>query len=107
MKTSDFDYHLPESSIAQTPVEPRDASRLLALHRDSGQIVHRFFHDVKLFLQPNDLLILNQTRVIPARIFAKKESSGKVELLLLRKRDDLTWESLVGGKGLRVGKSVF
>lgn len=107
MKTSDFDYHLPESSIAQTPVEPRDSSRLLVLHRDSGQIEHRLFRDVKLFLQPNDLLILNQTRVIPARIFAKKESGGKVELLLLRKRNDLTWEALVGGKGLRVGKRVF
>lgn len=107
MKTSDFDYHLPESSIAQTPAEPRDSSRLLVLHRDSGKIEHRFFRDVKLFLRPNDLLILNQTRVIPARIFAKKESGGKVELLLLRKRDDLTWESLVGGKGLRVGKLVF
>jgi S-adenosylmethionine:tRNA ribosyltransferase-isomerase len=107
MKTSDFDYHLPESSIAQTPAEPRDSSRLLVLRRDSGEIAHRFFRDVKLFLQPNDLLILNQTRVIPARIFAKKESGGKVELLLLRKRNDLTWESLVGGKGLRVGKLVF
>lgn len=107
MKTSDFDYHLPESSIAQTPIEPRDSSRLLVLNRDSGEIEHRFFRDVKLFLRPNDLLILNQTRVIPARIFAKKESGGKVELLLLRKRDDLTWESLVGGKGLRVGKLVF
>jgi len=107
MKTSDFDYHLPESSIAQTPAEPRDSSRLLVLNRDSGKIEHRIFRDVKLFLQPNDLLILNQTRVIPARIFAKKETGGHVELLLLRKRDDLIWESLVGGKGLRVGKSVF
>jgi S-adenosylmethionine:tRNA ribosyltransferase-isomerase len=107
LKTSDFDYRLPESSIAQTPAEPRDSSRLLVLNRDSGQIEHRFFRDVKLFLNPGDLLILNQTRVIPARIFAKKESGGKVELLLLRKRDDLTWESLVGGKGLRVGKLVF
>lgn len=107
MKTSDFDYHLPESSIAQTPAEPRDSSRLLILNRDSGKIEHRFFHNVKLFLHPGDLLILNQTRVIPARIFAKKESGGKVELLLLRKRDNLTWESLVGGKGLRVGKLVF
>lgn len=107
MKTSDFDYHLPESSIGQTPAEPRDSSRLLVLNRDSGKIEHRFFRDVKLFLQPNDLLILNQTRVIPARIFARKETGGHVELLLLRKRDDLTWESLVGGKGLRVGKSVF
>lgn len=107
MKTSDFDYHLPETSIAQTPAEPRDSSRLLVLNRDSGKIEHRVFRDVKLLLNPNDLLILNQTRVIPARIFAKKESGGKVELLLLRKRDDLTWESLVGGKGLRVGKLMF
>ncbi len=106
MKTSDFDYHLPESSIAQTPAEPRDSSRLLVLHRDSDDVEHRLFRDLSLFLQPNDLLILNQTRVIPARIFAKKETGGKVELLLLRRRDELTWEALVGGKGLRVGKKV-
>lgn len=106
MKTSDFDYHLPESSIAQTPAEPRDSSRLLVLHRDSGDVEHRLFRDLGLFLHPNDLLILNRTRVIPARIFAKKETGGKVELLLLRRRDELTWEALVGGKGLRVGKKV-
>ncbi|GAB4568501.1 MAG: tRNA preQ1(34) S-adenosylmethionine ribosyltransferase-isomerase QueA [Anaerolineales bacterium] len=106
MKTSDFDYHLPETSIAQTPAEPRDSSRLLVLHRNTGDVEHRLFRDVKLFLRPNDLLILNQTRVIPARIFAHKETGGKVELLLLRRRDELTWEALVGGKGLRVGKLV-
>jgi S-adenosylmethionine:tRNA ribosyltransferase-isomerase len=106
MKTSDFDYHLPESSIAQTPAEPRDSSRLLVLHRDTGDVEHRLFRDVSLFLQPNDLLILNQTRVIPARIFAHKSTGGRVELLLLRRRDALTWESLVGGKGLRVGTKV-
>lgn len=107
MKTSDFDYNLPESSIAQTPAEPRDSSRLLVLHRDTGDVEHRLFHDVGQFLRPNDLLILNRTRVIPARIFARKETSGRVELLLLRRRDVLTWEALVGGKGLRVGKKVF
>ena len=106
MKTTDFDYHLPETSIAQTPAEPRDSSRLLVLHRDTGEVEHRIFRDLGLFLRPNDLLILNQTRVIPARIFAHKETGGKVELLLLRKRDDRTWEALVGGKGLRVGTSV-
>ncbi len=106
MKTSDFDYHLPESSIGQTPAEPRDSSRLLVLHRDSGDVEHRIFRDLSLLLQPNDLLILNRTRVIPARIFAKKETGGHVELLLLRRRDELTWEALVGGKGLRVGKKV-
>src|SRR5574339_818130 len=107
MKTSDFDYHLPESSIAQTPAEPRDSSRLLVLHRASGELEHRIFRDVSDYLRAGDLLVLNQTRVIPARIFARKETGGRVELLLLRRRDDLTWEALVGGKGLRVGKLVF
>jgi S-adenosylmethionine:tRNA ribosyltransferase-isomerase len=106
MKTSDFDYHLPETSIAQTPAEPRDSSRLLVLHRNTGDVEHRVFRDVSLFLQPNDLLILNQTRVIPARIFAHKATGGRVELLLLRRRDALTWEALVGGKGLRVSTKV-
>ncbi|MDO8753281.1 MAG: S-adenosylmethionine:tRNA ribosyltransferase-isomerase, partial [Anaerolineales bacterium] len=107
MKTSAFDYQLPESSIAQTPAEPRDSSRLLVLHRDSGEVEHRIFRDLSLILRPNDLLVLNRTRVIPARIFAKKETGGRVELLLLRRRDELTWEALVGGKGLRVGKLVY
>jgi len=106
MKTNDFDYHLPESSIAQTPAEPRDSSRLLVLHRTTGDVEHRLFRDVSLFLRPGDLLVLNQTRVIPARIFAHKETGGKVELLLLRRRDALTWEALVGGKGLRIGKMM-
>lgn len=107
MQTSDFDYYLPESSIAQTPAEPRDSSRLLILHRASGDVEHRVFSNLGDYLRPNDLLILNRTRVIPARIFAKKETGGKVEILLLRKRDDVTWEALVGGKGLRVGRKVF
>lgn len=104
MKTSDFDYNLPESSIAQTPAEPRDSSRLLVLRRDDGKLEHRIFRDVTDYLNAGDLLVLNQTRVIPARIFARKETGGRVELLLLRRRDELTWEALVGGKGLRVGK---
>ena len=106
MKTSDFDYHLPESSIAQTPAEPRDSSRLLVLHRDTGEREHRIFRDVTEYLRAGDLLVLNQTRVIPARIFARKATGGKVELLLLRRRDTLTWEALVGGKGLRIGTKV-
>lgn len=106
MKTSDFDYHLPESSIAQMPAEPRDSSRLLVLHRQTGEAEHKVFRNIRDYLKAGDLLILNQTRVIPARIFARKETGGKVELLLLRKRDELTWEALVGGKGLRVGKSM-
>jgi len=106
MKTSDFDYHLPESSIAQTPAEPRDSSRLLVLHRDTGELEHRIFRDVTDYFKAGDLLVLNQTRVIPARIYARKETGGRVELLLLRRRDPLTWEALVGGKGLRVGTTV-
>jgi S-adenosylmethionine:tRNA ribosyltransferase-isomerase len=106
MKTSDFDYHLPESSIAQTPAEPRDSSRLLVLHRDTGELEHRIFRDVTDYFNAGDLLVLNQTRVIPARIFARKETGGRVELLLLRRRDEWTWEALVGGKGMRIGKKV-
>lgn len=106
MKTSDFDYHLPETSIAQTPLEPRDSSRLLVLHRETGALEHKVFNQIGAYLHPGDLLVLNQTRVIPARIYARKPTGGKVELLLLRKRDDLTWECLVGGKGLRVGSTV-
>ena len=106
MKTSDFDYNLPESYIAQTPAEPRDSSRLLVLHRDTGELEHHIFRDVADYLDAGDLLVLNQTRVIPARIFARKETGGRLELLLLRRRDELTWEALVGGKGLRVGKLV-
>ena len=106
MKTSDFDYHLPESSIAQTPAEPRDSSRLLVLHRDTGELEHRIFREIIDYFKAGDLLVLNQTRVIPARIYARKETGGRVELLLLRRRDELTWEALVGGKGLRVGTWV-
>ncbi len=106
MKTSDFDYDLPESFIAQTPVEPRDSSRLLVLHRDTGQLEHRTFREIGQYLHANDVLVLNQTRVIPARIYARKATGGRVELLLLRRRDELTWEALVGGKGLSVGKKL-
>ena len=107
MKTSDFDYYLPESSIAQTPLEPRDSSRLLVLNRQTGELEHRIFNQIGDFLNPGDLLVLNQTRVIPARIYAHKPTGGKVELLLLRRKDDLTWECLVGGKGMTVGKTVI
>jgi len=107
MKTSDFDYDLPEVSIAQTPADPRDSSRLLVLHREKDEVEHRLFRDVTDYLNPGDLLILNQTRVIPARIYARKDTGGQVEILLLRKRDDWSWEALVGGKGLRIGKKVF
>jgi S-adenosylmethionine:tRNA ribosyltransferase-isomerase len=107
LKTADFDYDLPSEFIAQTPVEPRDASRLLVLHRNTGQVEHHLFRDLGGFLRPGDLLILNETRVIPARLYARKiPTGGRVEFLLLRRQDDITWEALVGGKGLASGKRV-
>jgi S-adenosylmethionine:tRNA ribosyltransferase-isomerase len=106
LKTSDFNYHLPESSIAQTPIEPRDSSRLLVLHRDTGTLEHKIFREVGEYLRPDDLLVLNQTRVIPARIYARKSTGGRVELLLLRREDEVTWQCLVGGKGLRVATKI-
>jgi len=107
LKTSQFDYDLPPELIAQTPVEPRDASRLMVVHRDGGEIEHRIFRDVAEYLVPGDLLVLNQTRVIPARLYGHKAGTGgKVELLLLNRRDERTWEALVGGKGLRPGTRI-
>ena len=106
MKTSDFDYPLPPETIAQTPCEPRDSSRMLILNRASGRIEHKIFRQIGEYLRPGDLLVLNQTRVIPARMVAHKLSGGKVELLLLRREDERTWECLVGGKGLVTGRRV-
>lgn len=106
LKTSDFDYSLPPEYIAQTPVEPRDSARLLVLHRDTATLEHVFFREIGKFLRPNDLLVLNQTRVIPARLFARKPTGGRVEVLLLRREDWLTWECLIGGKGLSLGKKI-
>ncbi len=106
MKTSDFDYDLPPEFIAQTPAEPRDSSRLLVLHRADGGIEHAVFREIGAYLRPGDLLVVNQTRVIPARLYAHKETGGKVELLLLRREDERTWEILVGGKGMSAGKRV-
>lgn len=106
MRTSDFDYDLPTEFIAQKPVEPRDSSRLLVLFRESGKIEHHVFREIGQFLHPNDLLVINRTRVIPARIFAHKPSGGRVEILLLKREDLLTWECLVGGKGLSTGRQI-
>lgn len=93
--------------IAQTPREPRDSARLMVLDRASGGIRHAVFRDLGSYLKQGDLLVLNETRVIPARLYAHKiPGAGKVELLLLNRRDPQTWEALVGGKGLRPGVSV-
>lgn len=107
MKTADFDYELPPERIAQTPIEPRDASRLLVLERSSGALHHRRFSDIGDYLNPGDVLVLNQTRVIAARLPIRKvPSGGKGELLLLNRRSSQTWEALVGGKGLVPGRIV-
>jgi S-adenosylmethionine:tRNA ribosyltransferase-isomerase len=98
-----FDYHLPQERIAQTPVEPRSASRLMVINRQTGQISHHPFTAIVELLQAGDILIANDSRVIPARLFGHKRSGGKVEILLLKQRDDLRWEALVGGKRLRPG----
>ncbi len=85
MNTSDFDYILPPERIAQTPVEPRDSSRLLVVHRETGLIEHRCFRDIVEYLRPGDLLVANDSRVIPARLQGRKASGGQVEILLLRR----------------------
>jgi S-adenosylmethionine:tRNA ribosyltransferase-isomerase len=117
VKTAEFDYQLPIELIAQKPIEPRDTSRLLVVDRREEEILHRHFHDLPEFLKPGDLLVHNQTRVIRARLFARKPTGGKVEILLLRQRDDgpspglsaahaRTWEALVGGKRVRPGLTL-
>ena len=107
MRLSDFDYHLPEDRIAQTAVEPRDASRLLVIHRTSGQLEHRTFRDLPEYLRRDDVLVLNQTRVIPARLHATKiPGGGVVEILLVERIDDRRWLALVGGKRIRVGSRL-
>jgi S-adenosylmethionine:tRNA ribosyltransferase-isomerase len=103
MKTVEFDYELAPELVAQTPIEPRDASRLMIVDRQSGEISRRRFRDLPDFLHPGDLLVHNESRVIPARLFARKPTGGHVEILLLRPRAANTWETLVGGKHVRAG----
>jgi S-adenosylmethionine:tRNA ribosyltransferase-isomerase len=107
LKTSDFDYELPPEYIAQLPIEPRDASRLLVLDRASGAVSHAKFSEIGKFLDPGDLLVVNETRVIPARLYgAKVPGGGRVEILLLNRREPLVWEVMVGGKGLVGGRKI-
>lgn len=108
LKTSDFYYDLPEELIAQTPAEPRDSSRLLVYHRDTKQIEHRIFHDVVDYLKAGDLLVVNRTRVLPARLFARTPNGGRVEVLLLKRLNLDEWEVLVRpGKKCKVGVKLF
>lgn len=108
LRVEAYDYHLPEELIAQEPAEPRDASRLMVLHRDSERIEHRRFRDVVEYLTPQDVLVLNDTRVLPARLLGRKETGGAAEVLLLRRLPDGDWEALVRpGRRLRPGTVVL
>ncbi len=108
MKTSDFDYNLPEGFIAQTPIEPRDHSRLLVLNRGNGSMAHRHFYDITEYLKPGDVMVFNDSRVIPARLKGKRVGSGgAVEILLLRRLEPNVWNALVKpAKRLNVGAEV-
>ena len=104
LKKSDFFYNLPEELIAQTPAEPRDSSRLLVYNRATDKVEHRIFHDIKDYLKKGDVLVVNNTKVLPARIYAHTEHGGRVEVLLLKRISALRWEVLVKpGKKCRPG----
>nr|WP_304988540.1 tRNA preQ1(34) S-adenosylmethionine ribosyltransferase-isomerase QueA [Exiguobacterium sp. SH5S13] len=108
LNVNDYDFDLPEELIAQVPLLDRTSSRLLVLDRDTGDIEHRHFRDVLDYLQAGDALVINDSRVLPARLFgAKQETGGKVELLLLKQTEDDVWEALVKpAKKVRVGAIV-
>ena len=109
MKTSDFYYDLPQEQIAQTPIEPRDHSRLMVLHKDNNETEHRRFYDIIDYLNEGDCLIVNDSRVIPARIYGYKEDTGaRIEFLLLKQLGDSRWETLVKpGRKAKIGASFI
>ena len=107
MKVSDFDFYLPEELIAQHPLEKRDASKLMVLDKMTGSIEHKSFHDVIEYLNEGDTLVLNNTRVMPARLIGEKEETGgKIEFLLLKRVEGDKWECLAKpGKKAKIGQS--
>ena len=108
MKTRDFWYDLPEELIAQTPLEQRDTSRLLVLDRETGTVSHKHFYDILDFLKPGDCLVMNDSRVLPARLLGHRPTGGAVELLLLKDLGDKKWECLAKpGRKLREGQEVI
>ena len=108
MKVTDFDYELPEELIAQTPIEKRDESRLMVLDRKEQTIEHKHFKDVIDYLEPGDVLVRNNTKVIPARLYGKKETGAKVEFLLLNNMEKDIWECIVRpGNKLHIGAKVI
>ncbi|MBQ7002023.1 MAG: tRNA preQ1(34) S-adenosylmethionine ribosyltransferase-isomerase QueA [Oscillospiraceae bacterium] len=107
MKTSDFYYDLPEELIAQTPLEKRDTSRLMVLDRQSGEVTHKHFYDIIDYLQPGDCLVMNDSRVLPARLLGHRPTGGAVEVLLLRDLGNKRWECLCKpGRKMQVGNEV-
>jgi len=108
LKTSDFDFYLPEELIAQTPLEQRDSSRLLTLDKITGQVTHRHFYDLPRFLRPGDCLVLNNSRVLPARLIGRRPTGGVCEVLLLTDKGEGLWECLVRpGRKLKPGAQVI
>lgn len=109
MKISDFDYHLPEELIAQKPADRRDASRMLVVHRDTGRLEHRHFYDILDYLKAGDCLVLNNSKVLPARLYGTKEKTGaRVEFLLVKRLEGDVWETMVRpGRRLKPGDSVI
>ena len=107
MLVTDFDYELPQELIAQHPMEPRDHSRLLVVDKKTGEIEHKHFYDLVNYLKPGDVLVFNDTRVIPARLHGTKDTGAHVEVFLLTRRDANDWEVLVRpGKKLQVGAKI-
>ncbi len=107
MRTEDFNYILPQELIAQRPLSPRDASRLLVLERENGRLSHQHFTDILDHFRAGDILVANNSRVIPARLFGQKPSGGKVEILLLEQLDGLRWKALIGGKKMILGAEIL
>ena len=108
MRTQDFWYDLPEELIAQTPLQQRDSSRLLVLDRETGETQHRHFYDIIDFLKPGDCLVMNNSRVLPARLLGHRPTGGAVEVLLLRDMGDKKWECLCKpGRKMQVGNEVI
>ena len=106
MNRADFNYNLPQELIAQRPLSQRDASRLMVLDRASKQISHHVFTDLLDYLQPGDVLVVNNSRVIPARLYGRKPTGGKVEILLLKQLENGRWQAMVGGKRLQEGSQI-
>ena len=106
-KLSDFDYNLPKELIAQEPATPRDHSRLLLLKKETGEIIHKHFYDIADYFEKGDVLVMNNSKVFPARLIGKKKTGGKMEVFLHRFVKKNNWQCLIGGRGARVGLEIF